>query len=260
MRSVLLPIGTVSKRCESATPGHDGRLRIEYSSPCDNWRSTGSRATEARAHVAKANAQVTKQRDPERLSAWILAGIAAIEGLWVILNFAQNPAGFMRYIGFAPGRRSRGMAVGGHRYRSVRLAERTPAERPRKSRSSFVSEIPRSGGSSYSGDPRRSHISQVGMDHLGDQGIGPLLQTLASGLAFGLAHGVWGSMARSLRTVAGATVITGVLGATLGLVYIIAGRSVAPCIAAHFLINALIEPGLVLAATRGEMGRAGRAR
>jgi membrane protease YdiL (CAAX protease family) len=54
--------------------------------------------------VAKANTQVTKQRDPERLSARILASIAAIEGLWVVLNFAQNPAGFMRYIGFAPGR------------------------------------------------------------------------------------------------------------------------------------------------------------
>lgn len=38
------------------------------------------------------------------MSAWILASIVAIEGLWVVLNFARNPVGFMRYIGFAPGR------------------------------------------------------------------------------------------------------------------------------------------------------------
>jgi hypothetical protein len=98
------------------------------------------------------------------------------------------------------------------------------------------------------------------MDYLSDQAIGPLMQILASGLAFGLAHGVWGLMARSLRAAAGATAITGSLGVALGFVYIIAGRSVAPCIAAHFLINAFIEPGLVLAATRGEMGRAWKAR
>ena len=98
------------------------------------------------------------------------------------------------------------------------------------------------------------------MDYLSDQGIGLLMQILASGLAFGLAHGVWGLLARSLRAAAGATVITGLLGVALGFVYIAAGRSVAPCIAAHFLINALIEPGLVLAATRGEMGPTGKAR
>ena len=34
------------------------------------------------------------------------------------------------------------------------------------------------------------------------------------------------------------------------------GRSLAPCIVAHFLINAFIEPGLVLAAARGEMSSA----
>ncbi|MEO8191138.1 MAG: hypothetical protein ABI682_12415 [Acidobacteriota bacterium] len=34
-----------------------------------------------------------------------------------------------------------------------------------------------------------------------------------------------------------------------------AGRSLAPCILSHFTINALAEPGLVLAALRGEMAR-----
>jgi membrane protease YdiL (CAAX protease family) len=48
-------------------------------------------------------------------------------------------------------------------------------------------------------------------------------------------------------------VATGMLGVALAIVFVVGGRSLAPCIAAHFLINALIEPGLVLAATRGEM-------
>ena len=38
-------------------------------------------------------------------------------------------------------------------------------------------------------------------------------------------------------------------------VYIMSGRSLAPCIATHFLINALLEPGLVLAAVSGQMGK-----
>jgi len=52
--------------------------------------------------------------------------------------------------------------------------------------------------------------------------------------------------------------ITALLGGALAIVYVIGGRSLAPCVAAHFAINALLEPGLVLAATRREMGgRAG---
>jgi uncharacterized protein len=60
-----------------------------------------------------------------------------------------------------------------------------------------------------------------------------------------------------MRAAIGATIATGVLGAAPALVYLAADRNLAPCIAAHFLINALIEPGLVLAAIRGEMARGG---
>ena len=96
------------------------------------------------------------------------------------------------------------------------------------------------------------------MDYPRDQDIGAVLQVLASAITFGLAHGIWGLMGRSLRAAIGATITTGVLGAALALVYLASDRSLAPCIAARFLINALIEPGLVLAATRGQMARAGR--
>jgi membrane protease YdiL (CAAX protease family) len=93
------------------------------------------------------------------------------------------------------------------------------------------------------------------MDYFQKHAIGPIVQVLGSGLAFGLAHGVWGLLGRSLRAAASATVATGLLGAGLGVVYIVSGRSLAPCIATHFLINALIEPGLVLAAMSGQMGK-----
>jgi hypothetical protein len=61
-------------------------------------------------------------------------------------------------------------------------------------------------------------------------------------------------MGKSLRAAIGATVATGFLGMMLAVVFLLAGRSLAPCSVAHFVINLLIEPGLVLAATRGEMG------
>jgi membrane protease YdiL (CAAX protease family) len=64
---------------------------------------------------------------------------------------------------------------------------------------------------------------------------------------------VWGLFGRSVRAARGATIATGALGAALAIVYLVAGRSLAPCIVTHFVINALIEPGLVLAACRGEM-------
>jgi membrane protease YdiL (CAAX protease family) len=84
---------------------------------------------------------------------------------------------------------------------------------------------------------------------------GIVVQIIISGLAFGLAHGVWGLMGKSLRAAIGATIATGILGIGLAIVFVASGRNLAPCIVAHFLINLLIEPGLVLAATRGEMQR-----
>jgi len=210
----------------------------------------------------KAYDQGTRQREPERLSAWILAIIAAIEGLWVVLNFAQNPAGFMRYIGFAPGRAGAfegwllaAVVTGAFVWQSARL----PSVRANLVRPSFLKFLGLAVAVT-AGILEEVIFRKWLMDYLKDQGIGTLLQILASGLVFGLAHGIWGLMARSVRAAASATAITGALGAALGLVYVIAGRSVAPCIAAHFLINALIEPGLVLAASRGEMGRTGHVR
>jgi len=91
------------------------------------------------------------------------------------------------------------------------------------------------------------------MNWLMAHGYGAIVQVLGAGLLFGLLHAVWGLMGRSVHVAASAMLSTGLLCLMLGIVYLLSGRSLAPCIVAHFLINLAIEPGLVLAATRGEM-------
>lgn len=78
-------------------------------------------------------------------------------------------------------------------------------------------------------------------------------QIFISAMIFGLAHGLWGLFGKDLRVAIGATVATGLLGAALAVVYVIGGRSVAPCAFAHILINLVLEPWLILAAASGKM-------
>jgi membrane protease YdiL (CAAX protease family) len=93
------------------------------------------------------------------------------------------------------------------------------------------------------------------MDLMRNHGFHLAVQITASALLFGLAHGVWGLFRGSIRAAAGAVTATSILGFMLAIVYLLSHRIVAPCVLAHFLINLFIEPGLVLAAVRGEMGR-----
>ena len=206
--------------------------------------------------IALANTFVSV-RSPERLSAWILAGIASIEGAWVAINFALSPSGFLRYAGFAPA--GSGALLGWVLAAIVvclfvLLSVRLPSVRANLFRPSFLKLLGLAVAVA-AGFLEEIIFRKWLMDYLSHEEIGAIVQVLASGFAFGLAHGIWGLMGRSLHTAVNATVVTGVLGIALAVVYIAAGRSVAPCIAAHFLINALVEPGLVLAATRGEMGK-----
>jgi hypothetical protein len=97
------------------------------------------------------------------------------------------------------------------------------------------------------------------MDWASYHGVASFGQVLASALAFGLAHGIWGLFARQWRMAVGATLATGILGALLGVIYLAAGRHVAPCIWAHILINLAIEPWLTLAACSGGIRRPQRA-
>lgn len=86
-------------------------------------------------------------------------------------------------------------------------------------------------------------------------GIVPL-QIIASALVFGVAHALWGLIKGSVHVALTTAVATGIIGAALAVVYAVGDRSLAPCIAAHFLIDAVVQPGLVLSAVSDEWDRA----
>lgn len=77
------------------------------------------------------------------------------------------------------------------------------------------------------------------------------LQITAGSVLFGLAHLGWAAFAGNVAMGVGAAIFTSILGLALSLLFVWGGRSLWPCIAAHALINLLIEPWLVLAAIQG---------
>jgi len=193
----------------------------------------------------------------ERKTALILAGFTISEGAIVVLGYLGAPAKFMAYIGFAAGRQ--GAPLGWLLALLVTAAYvaaslRLPSVRENLFRPSWLKllALPMA---LFASILEESVFRSTLMNHFAEQGAGLAIQVLVSGLAFGLAHGIWGLFGKSLQATLGATFATGLLGAVLALVYLASGRQLMPCIAAHFLIDALIEPGLVLAACRGEMRR-----
>jgi len=171
----------------------------------------------------------------ERKSAFILGGIAVIECGWVIWNLRLNGWRLFRYLGFAPGLAG---AIPGWIAAAlvviifVGFSLRLPSVRANLFRPSFLKFL--------------AVLVAIGA------GILEEVMFRRWTMNWLMAHG-YGLMGRSVDVAAGAMLATGCLGLMLGIVYLLSGRSLAPCIVAHFLINLAIEPGLVLAATRGEM-------
>jgi len=96
---------------------------------------------------------------------------------------------------------------------------------------------------------------RAGMDLAMRHGYGSALQILFSAVAFGLVHAVWGLFGGHVRAAASAMLATGTLGGLLAIVYIIGDRSVAPCVAAHILINVTLEPWLILTSASASWGK-----
>ncbi len=93
------------------------------------------------------------------------------------------------------------------------------------------------------------------MDSIMQAGGAVWLQVLASGFLFGIAHASWGLIKGNFAVARSAAIATTVLGGALAIIYVLGGRSLAPCITAHVLLTAVIEPGLMLAATSNTMRR-----
>ena len=86
------------------------------------------------------------------------------------------------------------------------------------------------------------------MDLLLGLGFGFVIQILISGIAFGVAHIIWGLFGKDRQFSKGAFIASTILGFSLAIVYLIGSRNIGPCIISHSMINIIIEPWLMLAA------------
>ncbi|HZU32031.1 MAG TPA: CPBP family intramembrane glutamic endopeptidase [Candidatus Angelobacter sp.] len=191
----------------------------------------------------------------EAKAALILAGIAISESVWVYWSAHLYPARFLRYAGFGKAADAGFWAWGtaclvtiAFVYFSLHL----PSVKANLFRFSWLKLLAVLLAVA-AGFCEEIVFRKLFMDFLQHKGLGVVTQIIGSGFAFGFAHAVWGLFRGSIRAAMGAMIATGGLGLALALVYVLANRIVLPCIVAHFLINLLIEPGLVLAAVRGEM-------
>ncbi len=98
------------------------------------------------------------------------------------------------------------------------------------------------------------------MDIAGHHGYGGVLQVIISALVFGVAHAIWGVLGGKFRAAFAVMVATAVLGALLAIVYLLGGRSIGPCVAAHIGINLLLEPWMVISSATGSWGKPSLAR
>jgi membrane protease YdiL (CAAX protease family) len=91
--------------------------------------------------------------------------------------------------------------------------------------------------------------------HVSNSGWGLALQVLVSALVFGAGHAIWGLARGSIASALWAMYYTSLLGGAMAVVYLVGGRSMAPCIVAHIAINLVCEPWMILSAASGSWRR-----
>ena len=184
----------------------------------------------------------------------IILTLIAIQGALLALVFSGAPAKLLYYLGFAPG--LQGTAIAWALAAVVTIAYVWTATSISAVRDwlfcihrlkvfAVIAAV-------LAGVLEEVIFRKLLMDALMERGHGPVVQVLMSALAFGLAHAVW-----ALKSVAAginAVISTAILGGALAIVYLAGDRSLAPCVVAHILITALIEPGLILAALADRIG------
>ena len=193
---------------------------------------------------------------PNKKAACILFAIAVPESMWVYFNMAGHVERFWRWTGFFDLRRAGWLGwilalLCALLY--IWVAARLPSVRENLVRLSFLKLLAVLVAFA-AGFCEEAIFRKWLMDALQHRELPVAVQVVTSAFLFGATHSVWGLFRGSWRTAAGAMVATGVLGLALAVVYVASQRVLAPCVVAHFLINLFIEPGLVLAAVRGEMG------
>ena len=176
----------------------------------------------------------------------ILASIFCFEGFFDVLLLYPTPHRFFVWLGFLPGRHVAPLA--GWLWAAVvtvmfvSFSMQLSAVRENIFRPSWL-KLLAFGVAFAAGILEEVCFRQLLMDWTRAHDMNAWSQVLISSIAFGLAHGLWIVFRGSWRIGVGAVLVTGFLGGALALVYLASGRNLAPCVSAHFLINALIEPG-----------------
>jgi len=85
--------------------------------------------------------------------------------------------------------------------------------------------------------------------------LGPVLQVIASGVLFGIAHSGWGLFSGHVNWPAliGSVSATTIMGLAFAIAYLASRRSLMPVITGHLVMDCLIEPWLILTAMTGVM-------
>lgn len=184
----------------------------------------------------------------------IILALIGIQGALLVLMFSGAPAKLPSYLGFAPGLQGNAVAWAiatvvtiayVYSAASMSAVKEWLFRIHRLKLLAFIAAV-------LAGVLEEVIFRKLVMDVVMVRGHGPVIQVLASALAFGLAHAVWGL--KSVAAGVNAVVSTTFLAAALAIVYLAGGRSLAPCVVAHVVITALIEPGLILAAVSDRIG------
>ncbi len=130
----------------------------------------------------------------------------------MFVNVLYNPAGLLRYTGFTSNHAGilgwiLGVAVA---VAFIAFASGLPSVRSNLFRASLL-KILALAVAIAAGLCEECIFRKLLMDSLQHAGIGVIIQVLASGLLFGLAHGVWGFFRGSLAAAIGASLATGML-------------------------------------------------
>lgn len=188
------------------------------------------------------------------LARRILLGLIAVEIALLALMFSGAPGKVPAYLGFVPERSGTPLAwvlasitVIAYVWSaaSISLVRHYLFKPDRLKLLAVVAAI-------LAGVLEEVIFRKVLMDYLSQQGLASIVQVAASAAAFGLAHAVWAF--RSIAAGINAVLSTSLLGGALAIVYLAGERSLAPCVVAHIVITALIEPGLLLAAVSDRLG------
>jgi hypothetical protein len=93
------------------------------------------------------------------------------------------------------------------------------------------------------------------MDAAERHGLDAVLQVVISALVFGVVHSIWAVFGGKFRAALAIVMATSFLGGLLAVVYLIGGRSIGPCIAAHIGLNLFLEPWMVISSATGSWGK-----